>query len=73
MDMQTYILPVDFHDEVLSTIRITDNRTSWPSSPPHSGIVQGVTVSAVPIPAAVWLFGGGLGLLGFLRKKAGKA
>ena len=32
-------------------------------------IVSG-NVSAVPIPAAVWLFGSGLGLLGWFRKKA---
>jgi hypothetical protein len=28
-----------------------------------------VTVKVVPIPAAVWLFGSGLGLLGFLRRR----
>jgi hypothetical protein len=28
------------------------------------------TVAAVPIPAAVWLFGSGLGLLGWFRKRA---
>lgn len=27
------------------------------------------TVSAVPIPAAVWLFGSGLGLLGWIRRR----
>ncbi len=31
-------------------------------------IVSG-TVSAVPIPAAVWLFGSGLGLLGWMRRR----
>ena len=28
-----------------------------------------LTVSEVPVPAAVWMFGSGLGLLGFLRRR----
>ena len=28
-------------------------------------------VQVVPIPAAAWLFGGALGLLGWMRRKAG--
>jgi hypothetical protein len=41
------------------------------SSNPNSVGMQlnNIQVSAVPIPAAVWLFGSGLGLLGWMRRK----
>jgi len=31
--------------------------------------VRAGDVSAVPVPAAVWLFGSALGLLGWMRRK----
>jgi hypothetical protein len=32
-------------------------------------VVQNLTVTAVPIPAAAWLFGSALGLLGWLKRR----
>ena len=31
--------------------------------------IVGGTISAVPVPAAVWLFGSGLGLLGWMKRR----
>jgi hypothetical protein len=31
--------------------------------------ISGANISAIPVPAAVWLFGSALGLLGWLRRK----
>jgi hypothetical protein len=32
-----------------------------------------ITIAAVPVPAAVWMFGSALGLLGFMRRRMHKA
>jgi hypothetical protein len=49
--------------------------TSWGEffdidSQPQDVTLNGGTVSVVPIPGAVWLFGSALGLLGWIRRKA---
>ena len=62
MDMQIFALPNDFRDETLTTIRITDNRTTFV----HSGILSGITVQSNPIPEPSTLFLFGLGALGFI-------
>lgn len=33
-------------------------------------LIDNVSLTVVPVPAAVWLFGSALGLIGFLRRKA---
>jgi hypothetical protein len=43
--------------------------TFFTFSQAHLSAVSSLTAVPVPIPAAVWLFGSGLGLLGWFRKK----
>ena len=39
----------------------------------YAWVVQSGDVGAVPVPAAVWLFGSGLiGMIGLMRKKRGQ-
>ncbi len=49
VDMQTIDLPADFDDEVLTTMRLIDNREVFH----HSGVLMGVTVGSIPEPTSV--------------------
>lgn len=62
LDMQTIDLPSDFNDEILMTMRLTDNRETFH----HSGILMGVTV--VPEPGTLGLLILGL-IVGWKRKR----
>jgi hypothetical protein len=50
------------------------NWTNFPSAPLSTGLPvwnywSGLSVTPVPVPPAVWLFGSALGLLGWIRRK----
>jgi hypothetical protein len=69
---------LDF-DQALSNAGGTIGVTGWESSATTVGlsgassadhyIISGTVVSAVPVPAAVWLFGSALAGLGWMRRK----
>ena len=44
-------------------------RVEFDNLGPGPSAVDNIVVSTVPIPAAVWLFGSGLGLLGWIRRR----
>jgi hypothetical protein len=68
-----------YFDQALSNAGGTVGVTGWESSATTVGlsqassadhdIVSGTVVSAVPVPAAVWLFGSALAGLGWMRRK----
>jgi hypothetical protein len=57
-----------FAAETFATLGITPGTYVWVL--PSSDTVTLNVVSAVPVPAAAWLFGSALGLLGWMRRKA---
>ena len=65
-----------FENATSGVFSLSSLEATCPSESPCSGsssyLRDSVTgsISAVPIPAAVWLFGSGLGLLGWMRKRA---
>ncbi len=52
------------------TIYIQRALSESPTSPFTQGYTLQFTASPVPVPAAVWLFGSALGLMGWMRRKA---
>lgn len=67
LDMQQFVLPVSFASETLTSIVFVSNHAGTGGQP----FLAGVTVSSVPVPAAVWLFGSALfGVLGLNRRRA---
>ncbi len=58
-------------NDMVNFVRLTDSNFGDTSNPPGSDFdAIGAIQTVIPVPAAVWLFGSGLGLLGWLRRKA---
>jgi hypothetical protein len=56
--------------DTLTFVRITDLGLEATSNPPGSDIdAVGAIQTVIPVPAAVWLFGSALGLLGWVRRR----
>ncbi len=61
---------VDFNDENTFSYQNCDgSQNALRSGSAYSPLVVSGSISAVPVPAAAWLFGGALGALGWLRKR----
>ena len=65
LDMERYILTLDFNDSFTmfegSFIGETNN---------NSLVYMTLNSTVIPVPAAVWLFGSALGLLGWIRRRS---
>jgi hypothetical protein len=57
----------------MSNATCTGTCTTLPAGSFNSGVRWELSTTVVPVPAAVWLFGSALGLLGVARRKAIKA
>lgn len=66
MDKQAIALPADFFDESLTSIRITDFRTTFI----HSGHLAGATVELIPAPPSLALLFVGAGLTRRKRQRS---
>jgi hypothetical protein len=58
-------------NDMVIFVRLTDSNFGDTSNPPGSDFdAVGAIQTVIPVPAAAWLFGSALGLLGWLRRKA---
>jgi hypothetical protein len=58
-------------NDIVNFVRLTDSNLQDTSNPPGSDFdAIGAIPTIIPVPAAVWLFGSALGLLGWIRRKA---
>jgi len=58
-------------NDVVNFVRLTDSNFGDTSNPPGSDFDAVGAIPTIPVPAAVWLFGSALGLLGWVRRRAG--
>ena len=64
------LIAAGFSDLYSDEIVISNISVHWEGSPDFDYYsISEIQVSAVPIPATLWLFGSGLGLLGWMRRK----
>ena len=67
-NLQWQEMTFDFTASSPTEMLIFESTTA--SSSFYGPLVDGIAVTAVPLPMAAWLFGSALGLLGWMRRKA---